>query len=87
MQTKLTFAIYVQKMKPYNINVVEIEALQTISDQVALNKIFEQAKSTIVNGEVVTLYRKTTERPVQNFDTITTLEDLEDYRKGVFKYL
>ena len=74
-------------MKPYNIDVFEIETLQTIGDQLSLNKIFEKAKSTIVNGEVVTLSRKSNNTSVQSFDTISTLEDLEEYRKGVFKYL
>lgn len=87
MQTKLTFAVHLQKMKPYNIDVFEIEELQSISDQLALKKIFEKAKSTIVNGEVVTLSRKSNNASAQGFDTITTLEDLEEYRKGVFKYL
>lgn len=87
MQPKLTFAVQLQKMKPYSINVFEIEELQTIRDHFSLNKIFEKAKSTIVNGAVVTLTRKSNNTTPQIFDTITTLDDLENYRKGVFKYL
>ena len=76
-----------QKMKPYIINVSEVEELQQINDKPTLNKFFEKAKSTIVNGEEVTLARKSKKGYLQKFDSITTLEDLEKYRKGVYKYL
>lgn len=69
-------------MQEYVINVAEIEELQTIRNTGELEKIFERAKSTIVNGERVILVRRK-----EKFDELTTEEDLEKYREHVFKYL
>ena len=73
-------------MNSYVINVTEVENLQHTSDSAELERIFSRARSTIVNGEPVILARKQSER-MEKFDEITTLDDLEDYRKTVFKYL
>lgn len=74
-------------MPEYVINVAEIEALQMISDKQELEKIFTKAKSTIIQGGEVILGRKLKDEPLQRFDEITTEPDLENYKKGVFKYL
>ena len=74
-------------MTEYVIDVSKIEELQTLNDQHQLENIFAKAKSTIVNGEKVLLVRKTSSGPAQKFDEFTTLEELEAYRKRVFKYL
>lgn len=74
-------------MTVYVIDVSRIEELQTLGDINELEKIFSKAKSTIVNGEAVTLVRKSKNTPAQKFDELSTLEDLERYRKSVFKYL
>jgi hypothetical protein len=74
-------------MQEYNINVGEIEELQTIKNIRALDRIFKEAQSTIVNGEVVVLERKQVNGTREKFDALTTLEDLEAYKKSVYKYL
>lgn len=74
-------------MEDYTINVTEIEELQTLKDNDALDNIFTRAKSAIVNGAQVQLIRKGFGSSQEPFDSITTLEDLEKYRKGVLKYL
>lgn len=74
-------------MQEYVIDVAQIENLQTITDIDALETIFTRAKSTIVNGEKVILVRKAVDGSVQKFDEFSTLPDLEQYRKTVFKYL
>jgi hypothetical protein len=74
-------------MLEYLIDVSKIEELQTLSDRDELEKIFSKAQSTIVNGEVVILTRKDRSGASQKFEELTTLEDLELYRKSVFKYL
>ncbi len=74
-------------MKTYVIDVTRIEELQTLNDQHELENIFEKAKSTIVNGEAVVLVRKGSATPTEKFEKFTTLEDLQQYRERVFKYL
>ena len=74
-------------MREYVINVTRIEELQTLNDHHELENIFTKAKSTIVNGEKVLLVRKTSTGPAQKFDEFSTLEELEQYKGRVFKYL
>jgi hypothetical protein len=74
-------------MLEYVIDVSKIEELQTLSDKGELEKIFSRARSTIVNGEVVVLTRQDRSGNSQKFDELNTLEDLDRYRKSVFKYL
>ncbi|MFL5786977.1 MAG: hypothetical protein ACJ748_02910 [Flavisolibacter sp.] len=74
-------------MQEYVINVNQIEDLQTTKNVEELEKIFTRAKSTIVNGEKVFLVRKFNDGHSEKFDNLTTLEDLNHYRKRVFKYL
>lgn len=74
-------------MQAYEINVAEIETLQTIVNIRQLDKIFARAQQTLVGGEKVILYRKTGDGPKEKFDEISTLEDLEAYKKGVYRYL
>lgn len=73
-------------MNSFWINVTEVESLQKTHDVDELERIFSKAKSTIVNGESVILARKQNER-TEKFDELTTLPDLEEYRRSVFKYL
>ena len=73
-------------MNSYLINVTEVENLQNTRDVDELERIFSRAKSTIVNGESVILARVQQQR-TEKFDELTTLSDLDEYRKSVFKYL
>lgn len=74
-------------MQEYKIDVSKIEELQTINNTRALDRIFKDAQSTIVNGEAVWLTRKNKEGQFEKFDELTTLEDLNVYKKSVYKYL
>ena len=74
-------------MTEYLIDVTKIEELQTLNDKNELEKIFDKAKSTIVNGERVLMIRKDRTGASQKFDEFSTLDDLDMYRKRVFKYL
>jgi hypothetical protein len=74
-------------MQEYRINVSEIEELQMIKNTPALDRIFKDAKETIVNGEAVLLMRKQPGGDFQKFDELTTLDDLKQYKKSVYKYL
>jgi hypothetical protein len=74
-------------MQDYIINVTQIEELQTISNTDELEKIFDRARSTIINGEKVILVRRHSSGREDKFDELTTEEDLAQYRKSVFRYL
>jgi hypothetical protein len=69
------------------IDVARIEELQILNDRDELERIFSKAQSTIVNGEKVILIRKDKKGSSQKFDEFSVLEDLNHYRKSVFKYL
>lgn len=74
-------------MQQYIIDVNDIEELQMTHDTDALDTIFQRAKSTIVNGEMVVLQRKQSDGSVNPVNEFTTLEDLEHYRRSVYRYL
>jgi hypothetical protein len=58
-----------------------------LNDRNALDAIFNRAKSTIVNGEIVALVRETRTGEVYRFEEISNLADLEVYKKNVYKYV
>ena len=69
------------------IDVSKIEELQTLNDKDELENIFFKANSTIVNGEKVIFVRKNKNGKSERFDEMSTQEELEHYKKRVFKYL
>lgn len=74
-------------MQEYTIDVTEIEELQTIKDTDTLDRMFAKAQSTIVGGEKVVLVRRQKDGSCYPFEEYTTLEDLTNYKKSVYKYL
>jgi len=74
-------------MQEYKIDVTRVEELQTIKDTASLDRIFKDAKETLVNGEPVWLMRVQPGGHREKFDELTTLEDLNHYKKSVYKYL
>lgn len=74
-------------MQEYKIDVAQIESLQMTKNMRELDRMFKDAKSAIVNGEAVWLMRKQPDRKSEKFDELTTLDDLEMYKKSVYKYL
>ena len=74
-------------MEEYTIQVNKVEELQATNDIHALNAIFQKAKETIVSGLEVILERLQPNGQPFQFDKITTLEDLNIYKKQVYKYL
>ena len=61
----------------------KVEELQMIQNRDMLEQYYQRSRSAIVNGATVQLFRG---KDKSVFDTITTLEDLETYFKGIFKY-
>jgi hypothetical protein len=74
-------------MQDYIIDVTRIEELQMVTDKDSLDSIFSKAKSTIVNGAEVILQRTAPDGNKLRFDQMSTLEDLDRYRREVYKYL
>jgi hypothetical protein len=74
-------------MNDYSINVTAIEEYQNVKNLGELERIFDRAKSAVVNGVKVLLVRKEKNGKANKFDELDTLEELEEYRKQVFKYL
>jgi hypothetical protein len=74
-------------MEDYTINVVQVEEYQTLENTNELENIFTKARSAIVNGAKVILVRKGSSGKAERFDEMDTLEDLEQYKAGVFKYI
>jgi hypothetical protein len=74
-------------MRDYEINVTQIEELQTIKDTGSLDQIFDRAYKTVVGGASVILLRKNGTGKAEKFDELTTEGDLADYKERVYKYL
>jgi hypothetical protein len=74
-------------MEDYIINVGKVEEWQMINDLTALDEVFQRAKRTLVGGGVVALVREQRNGDTCRFEEFTNLDDFEQYRKNVYKYL
>lgn len=74
-------------MENFIISVNKIEEWQTVQDIAALDSIFVKAKKSITGGNAAILQRKNPDGNAFKVDEISTLEDLETYKKQVYKYL
>jgi len=83
----LTLSLYFHKMEDLVIRVNKIEELQTINDVSALDELFQRAKRVLVGGGSVALTRVQPSGEEYKFEEFTTLPDLEEYKKNVYKYL
>lgn len=74
-------------MEDYIISVGKVEEWQMTNDIAALDKVFERAKRVLVGGGVVALVREERSGEVYRFEEFSVLEDLEAYRKRVYRWL
>ena len=74
-------------MAEYIIIVNQIEEFQMLNDRQSLDAIFLKAQSAVVGGEVVVLVRQNANGQQYRFEEISTLEDLNAYKKNVYKYV
>lgn len=74
-------------MEDYIINVGKVEEWQTIRDIASLDEVFQRAKRTLVGGGTVALVRVQRDGETYRFEEFTNLEDFEQYKKNVYKYL
>ena len=74
-------------MEDLVIAVNNIEEWQTLNDTNSLGRVFRKAQSVLVGGGKVVLERVQPSGQRDRFEEFTTLEDLEAYKKNVYKYL
>lgn len=74
-------------MQSYIINLNKVEELQMIKDSNELERIFNRAKSTIVQGEKVVIIRTNPGGASNQVDELSTEPELEQYKETVMKYL
>jgi hypothetical protein len=85
MQSYIEAAI--MHMEDYIISVGKVEEWQMTSDVAALDLVFDRAKRVLVGGGVVALVREQRSGEMYRVEELSTLEDLEEYRKGVYRWL
>ncbi|RFM33449.1 hypothetical protein [Chitinophaga silvisoli] len=74
-------------MEDYVIIVNRIEELQLTQDRTELELILDRAKRTIVGGQDVILVRQNRNGQQEKFQTISSEQDFEEYRKQVLRFL
>ena len=74
-------------MEDLVITVNNIEEWQTLNDTNNLGRVFRKAQSVLVGGGKVVLERVQPSGEHYKFDELTSLEDLDAYKKNVYKYL
>lgn len=74
-------------MEDYVIIVNRIEELQLTQDKTELELILDRAKRTIVGGQDVILVRQNRNGRQEKFQTISSEQDFEEYRKQVLRFL
>jgi len=74
-------------MEDLVITVNNIEEWQTLNDTNSLGRVFRRAQSVLVGGGKVVLERVQPSGEHYTFEEFTSLEDLEAYKKNVYKYV
>jgi hypothetical protein len=74
-------------MEDLVIPVNNIEEWQMLNDTNSLGLIFRKARAVLVGGGKVILERVQLSGQRYKFEEFTNLDDLEEYRKNVYKYL
>ena len=74
-------------MEDFIISVNKVEEWQMTNDTSELNRLFDRAKRVLVGGGIVALVRQQRSGESYRFEEFTNLEEFEQYKKNVFKYL
>jgi hypothetical protein len=74
-------------MEDFIIPVGKVEEWQMTNDTTALDQLFERAKKALVGGGTVVLVREQRSGGSYRFEEFTNLDDFEQYKKNVYKYL
>ena len=74
-------------MEDFIISVNKVEEWQMTNDVTELDNLFQRAKRVLVGGGTVALVRQQRSGESYRFEEFTNLEDFEQYKKKVYKYL
>jgi hypothetical protein len=74
-------------MEDFIIYVGKVEEMQMIRDTQALDELFQRAKRNLVGGGRVALMREQRSGEAWMVGELTNLEDFDEYKKAVYKYL
>lgn len=74
-------------MEDYIISVGKIEEWQMTNDVTELDIVFDRAKRVLVGGGVVALVREQRSGPAYRFEEFSSLDDLEAYKRRVYRLL
>jgi hypothetical protein len=74
-------------MEDFIISVSKVEEWQMTNDVTELDNLFQRAKKVLVGGGTVALVRQQRSDESYRFEEFTNLEDFEQYKKNVYKYL
>ena len=74
-------------MEDFIISVSKVEEWQMTNDVTELENLFRRAKRALVGGGIVALVRQQRSGESYRFEEFTNLEDFEQYKNNVFKYL
>ena len=71
----------------YKIDISQVEEWQMLKNTTELDALFIKAKSTIVQGGKLLLYRKNPDQHIYITEEISSEDDLKLYKERVYKYL
>jgi hypothetical protein len=74
-------------MEDFIISVNKVEEWQMTNDVTELGNLFQRAKKVLVGGGTVALERQQRSGESYRFEQFTNLEDFEQYKRSVFRYL
>jgi hypothetical protein len=74
-------------MEDFIISVSKVEEWQMTNDVTELENLFRRAKRALVGGGIVALVRQQRSGESYRFEEFTNLEDFEQYKNNIFKYL
>ncbi len=76
-----------RSMEDFIISVNKVEEWQMTNDVTELDNLFQRAKRVLVGGGTVALVRQQRSGESYRFEEFTNLEDFEQYKNGIYKYL
>ncbi len=74
-------------MEDFIIDVAKVEEWQMIGDLRSLDELFIRGRRVLVGGGTVVLTREQRSGESVRFEEFTNLEDFDQYKKNVYKYL
>jgi hypothetical protein len=74
-------------MEDFIISVGKVEEWQMTNDVTELDNLFQRAKRVLVGGGIVALVREQRSGETYRIQEFTDLEEFDQYKRNVYKYL